>query len=283
MKLFSVTLLRLLSITVLFFALNPRLFGQDINDFLDKNYCTIQLRMNQFDPDRFNRSIVEQTYDIDWSKAESTIEFQNSSWKFQPKFQLTEDGKLDLEVKLLLVEGELPQSAPSIDFIFQKWSVENYVLLPGAAYNGNRFESRRIRYSPKLMDPRDYGPNNEAIVSDIPKLNNQEGPSRIQERSGSMTTPSLGFFSPSQGSSFWMLFPQANQWGDFGVNLEENRNRSKMTISLSSPVVREYYKYRIADNRYPTDDIPPNFKKGDEVNFKMQLQFFPSQNIAVAF
>lgn len=244
---------------------------------------TISLRMNQFDPDRFNRSVMEQGYEMNGKGEVQSIQFQNSVWSVNPSFEVQKDGVVDVKVTLQLVEGQLDHAAPSIDLTFDNWSVQNYVLLPGAAYNGNRFESRRIRYSPKLMDPRDYGPDQETIVSDVPRLNINEGPSKIQERSGSMTIPAAGFFSPSQQQGFWMLFPQANQWGDFGLSLEENKDRSKMTMSLTAPVVRETYKYRIADNRYPSDDVPPSFKPGDQVTFQFQLHTFPAENIQAIY
>jgi hypothetical protein len=103
------------------------------------------------------------------------------------------------------------------------------------------------------------------MVTDIPKLNDTVGVSRIQEISGDMASPSIGFFSPSQQKNYWLLTEQGNKWGDYGLGIEENASRTKASISITSPVVREEYTYKICDNRFPSWDKPANFKAGDEV------------------
>ena len=39
-------------------------------------------------------------------------------------------------------------------------------------------------------------------------------------------------------------------------------------LSISSPLVCELYKYRIADSKFPSDDKPANFSKGDNVSLQ---------------
>lgn len=82
-----------------------------------------------------------------------------------------------------------------------RWSADNYVLLPAVAYNGNKFESRRLRYSPKLYEVQDIGPDKPVIVTDILRLDKGDGFSRIQDRSGAFATPSVCFQSPLTGKA----------------------------------------------------------------------------------
>ena len=40
------------------------------------------------------------------------------------------------------------------------------------------------------------------VISDVPRLNVGDGPSEIQERSGAMSVPSIGFWDFQQKRSF---------------------------------------------------------------------------------
>jgi len=151
--------------------------------------------------------------------------------------------------------------------------------MPGAAYNGNRFESRRIRYSPKLLDSRDIGPEKPLIISDVPRLTINDGPSRIQERSGSMSVPAIGFQSDTLKTGFWLLTHQGTKFGDTGISIEESRDRKSAVISHTVPVVRENYQYSITDNQTASKDKAPDFKEGDEFTVRLRLYQFPSPDI----
>ncbi len=190
---------------------------------------------------------------------------------------------LDCEVTFTCVSGRLPNASVSVDLEFADWSVENYVLMPAAAYDGNRFLSRRLPYSPKLWFVEDIGPDKPIIVTDIPKLNERDGPSRIQERSGSMALPGIGFRSAAAGRGYWLLTDQGNSLGDYGLGIEENRDRSKATLSITAPLVRELYSYRICDMRAPSVDEPGNFQAGDDVTISFRLHVFPAPDVQSLF
>jgi len=181
------------------------------------------------------------------------------------------------------LRGELAQASVAVDFDFTDWSEENHVLLPAAAYNGNRFASRRIAYSPKLNDPRDIGPDQPTIVTDVPRLNAGDGPSRIQERSASLATPAMGFQSPATGRGFLLLTQYANELGDLGFGIEESLQRDRATLSVASPVVREVYNYRICDLQHPSQDQPHDFRGGDVVRFQVRLHAFDAPAVQSLF
>lgn len=189
----------------------------------------------------------------------------------------------DYYISFQLLEGEEKAANVGLRFSFVDWNEENYVLLPSAAYNGNRFDWRRISYSPKLLDPRDIKKDGEMIISDVPRLTKGKGLSRIQERSGSMSIPSFLFYSPIHNRSFALLTNQSNEWGDYGYTIEENYNRSKAVFSLRSPIVREHFKYNIADNMDVTPDKPADFNKGDKVDFYFRIYDFKSDSLSELF
>ena len=252
---------------------------QNLNSDLAAAGITIQARISTHDYDRFSTLTSEEIIKLDAKEVLSTI--GDAQWKIIPSwksFQKPLDG-YSLELLFILVKGKSDQTRLSLSLEDSNWAKDNYLLMPSAVYNGNRFDYRRIAYSPKILDSRDIGPDKPALVSDIPKLNFGDGPSRIQERSGGMATPSVGYFNKKSGKSIWMLFEQGNQLGDYGVNIEENRDRSKASFSITSPLVRELYKYRITDNRFPSPDRGADLKEGDSVRISCKIFLQNCQSI----
>ncbi|MDP2059352.1 MAG: hypothetical protein Q8J97_06425, partial [Flavobacteriaceae bacterium] len=248
---------------------------------MKKNNCQASVRMTCHDYNFFNRTESHKTFTVGNSGDNQEFEFQESIWQRNYQTVIPEDREdaLEVEFHFKLRNGKSPQTSVSIDLTFDNWSKSNYVLMPGSAYNGNRFESRRIRYSPKLLDSRDIGPEKPMIISDVPRLNINDGPSRIQERSGSMSVPAIGFHSDTTKTGFWLLTHQGTKFGDTGISIEESRDRKTAVISLTVPVVRENYQYTITDNQTASKDKAPDFKAGDEFTIKFRLYFFPSSEI----
>ncbi|MCC5932564.1 MAG: hypothetical protein JJU28_25185 [Cyclobacteriaceae bacterium] len=243
----------------------------------------LKVRFNQYDHDRHN--LLIHTLDVDLQEPASKVQFLESVWRVQTTIREVGDDHrgFDVSVNFICEKGEVSSASLSLEVEFDNWSADNFVLLPAAAYNGNRFPYRRIDYSPKLLDPRDIGPEIGTIVTDIPKLNHSKGPSRIQERTGGMSVPSAGFYAPNHGKVFWMFTRQGTHLGDSGIDIEENRERDKAYIRITAPVVRELYKYRIADNRWPSDDMPANFKTGDSLTLSMRLYGAEAENLQVLY
>ena len=252
-----------------------------LNDWLKNAHCQASLKIVQHDYNFFNRPEFHQTFAVGNPGESQEILFQEGVWQMNYQSVVPEDRKdaLEVEFRCKLIKGTAPQTSISIDFAFDNWSKSNYVLMPASAYNGNRFESRRIRYSPKLLDSRDIGPDKPMIISDVPRLNINDGPSRIQERSGSMSVPAIGFQSDVAKTGFWLLTHQGTKFGDSGISIEESRDRKSAVISLTVPVVRENYQYSIADNQTASKDKAPDFKAGDEFILKFRVYFFSSSEI----
>ncbi len=239
---------------------------------------TMRFAIQQYDFAHYNK-LTNRTIADSLNK----IETQTGNWDISITEKQIEAGTKEYKVVFRLEKGFEKSAAALVELEFDNWNRENYVLMPAAVYNGNRFESRRIAYSPKLNDYRDIGRDKPMIISDVPRLNIADGVSRIQERSGSMASPSIGFHSSVERYGFFLTCPQANQYGDYGMGIEENRCRSKAVISLTSPLVREIFKYQITDNQFPSDDKPRDFSAGDEVTFTFRTYVFKSERIQDLF
>lgn len=252
-----------------------------MTDWLASHGGTAIARLNQYDPDRFNLLVNHAKAALTDGSGE--LELSGSKWIVSMDCTPGADDAYECQVVFACVSGELSDASVAVDLTFRDWSVNNYVLMPASAYDGNRFRSRRIPYSPKLWFADDIGPNKPIIVTDIPKLNESDGPSRIQERSGSMALPSIGFRSAATGRGIWLVTDQGNSLGDYGIGIEENRDRCKATLSITSPVVRELYSYRICDMRHPSVDVPKDFKLGDEVRVAFRLHAFAAPDVQSLF
>lgn len=276
-KIFISTIIVLLIIKI---EATPQL-KHDLNDWLKNSNCLASVKLTQHDYNFFNRPTSFTVSPFYKQGSIQEMAFQKGIWQLNYQTSTPSDRQdaLEVEFHFKLLSGTSPQTSISIDFTFDNWSKSNYVLMPASAYDGNRFESRRIRYSPKLLDSRDIGPDKPTIISDVPRLNINDGPSRIQDRSGSMSVPSIGFQSDATKTGFWLLTHQGTKFGDTGISIEESRDRKSAVISLTIPVVRKNYQYSITDNQTASLDRAPDFQAGDEFTLKFRLYSFKATDI----
>lgn len=213
------------------------------------------------------------------------LKFRDTKWVVKTNvFKVPGNSKAnDVQIVFLCKDGHIDNTAVSVQMSFKDWSVNNYVLMPAAVYNGNRVESRKVSYPPFINDPRDTGVTKPQLISDVPRLNIHDGPSRIQQRTGDMSTPAIGFYAPSTKKSFWMLTPQATRLGDSGIDIEETADRDEAKISYTAPVVREKYRYSIADTHTKSTDMGATFNAGDSVILSFRIYNDDCNNIQGLF
>jgi hypothetical protein len=228
-------------------------------------------RFRQYDRERGNAVISDRAFDL--ADEQAQCEVGASTWLVRNA------GHGHIEFRC--VAGALPDASVAVEFVVCDWSPGAYLIVPGAVYRGNRFVSRRIPYSPKLFFPQDIGPDRPPVIADIPRLNIGAGVSRIQMRSGAAARPAVGFRAggDADGNACWLLTSQGNEWGDFGLDIEENRARTSLSISIVSPVVRELSSYRICDNAYPSEDTPVCYSAGDAVIVPARLHVFTAASL----
>ncbi|MCX7003053.1 MAG: hypothetical protein NTV22_07250, partial [bacterium] len=121
----------------------------------------------------------------------------------------------DLRISATLVAGIANGCGISACFAFDTWSPDNYVLLPGAAYNGNRFAARPLPYPP-ILQPADVGVDVPTIITDVPRLNDAAGPSRIQQLTRDVATPALAVYVPALAVAVFFFTDVRTRAGDRG-------------------------------------------------------------------
>ena len=256
--------------------------SQNWHNALASNQVKLHALISQYDPERYNLKIGSESLNL--LSGNNYLEFMGSKWQIDRLVKSIEGiDKYQIEVIFKCLSGEIEQAAVSVDFDFFGWSIDNYVLMPGAVYNGNRYPFVSMGYSPFFVSMNQMGPNKPIMLSDVPKLNFKDGYSCIQERSGSMTFPGIGFHAPGLQKGFWLCFEQGNSYGDYGVGIVENKGRDKATMSITSPLVREVYKYHMCTTQAPSYDQPANFKAGDEVVISFVVDFFESFSVQSLF
>lgn len=266
---------------MLFALISASAFSNNFLSRCKENGIALEARINQYDSGRDN--IILSRHAVNLTNENATTSFQNSTWNIKPLYTKEADNQYRVEVTFECLDGELAHSALSVDIVSQVWSIDNYVLFPGAVYNGNRYASVKTDYPPYPVEFRQMGPNKPILISDQPRLNINQGYSRIQLRSGCMSLPSVGYHSPEHQKGILIWFPQNTHLGDYGVDIEETSDRTKAYISLTAPVVRERYKYTGNNTSTQTTDKPVSFSKGDKLTIEFRVRLFESKNIQALY
>jgi hypothetical protein len=190
----------------------------------------------------------------------------------------------DVTVLFRAIDQIRQPTAFGIELFLNKWSIDNYVLMPAAAYNGNRFRSKPLKYPPLVQDPEDIGHDAPRVITDVPRLNINPGPSQIQQLTKDMATPAIGFYAPEQQKSFWLLTHQKTSLGESGIAIQENVGRTNASIVLVSPGVREKIRFSHENGMtHPSLDCGAMFKAGQEAVLKMRIYIQDCSTIQMLF
>lgn len=164
-------------------------------------------------------------------------EITGCRWEAQITAAAAGEGEgCDVAVEFRVISGVIESGAVGIRWEDAAWSTENYVLVPGAVYRGNRFSALERPYPPAA---RDIGQRRGALVcdiSDIPRLNEGEGSSHLDQTSLDAAVPGLGVYFPRAGECFLLLTRQLAERGFcHGYEVVENEDRSRAALYWSVP------------------------------------------------
>ena len=217
--------------------------------------------------------------------AHEEVPFAGATWRceYQTHAVSGRPDAVDLLVRFRAHEGEADGIGVSAALTFAGWSTENYVVMPAAAYGGNRFISCCLPYPPLVLDPDLRGVDAPTMITDVPRLNVAAGPSRVQLLAGDLTTPAVGFYAPRGQQGFWLLTEQGTHLGDSGIEIAENEERTEAAIRIGAPGMREETRYTICDMQRPCDDRGTHFSAGDEVCLRLRVYAFACPDIPALF
>ena len=249
---------------------------------LRENNFDIGLDMTQYDG--CCPSISKKWFLKDLNNGRN-ISFCNSDWQIDSEFsRIAENNEaLDGAIKLKNIKGALCNANVSVYIKVGNWSNENYVFMPAAIYNGNRFKVSEQTYPPILSEEGETGLDIPLTITDVPRLENSNGLSGIQLRAGDMSTPAVGFYDKQNKKGFFLLTTQNTPLGENGLGIEELHDKDCALISLSAPAVRHNYKYGMCTTREKSDDRGYDFQENEELSLKFRLHFFECESVVNFF
>ena len=226
---------------------------------------------------------LSKVVEVDKDTITNKVQFNDCEWKVSCKItpSTVSKGTYFGEATFSMTSGKMNNANVSINMKVQDWSTENYVLMPGAVYNGNRFRVVNKNYPPMLHEEDGIGVNMPITITDVPHLNINNGPSHIHLRSGDMSTPCLGIHSPKDNKGVIILFDHDTPFGYTGLKFFESEGRKSAEISIEVPAVREEM-YTMCST-CESDDIGYNFKAGDQITIHFNLYTFEAKDVSEVF
>lgn len=241
-----------------------------VDDFLESLHGDMQARVSRYADTRLD-SVREF--------EDGGLKDDSSEWScVVTGSPAGEADSLDVTARFRLEKGTAPSSAVSVAFGFGRWSTENYVLVPAAVYNGNRYRAIGNAYNPEYPLDMFYNPELPLTMSDNPRLALAKGePSRIELQTGSASTPAVCFYSPELQRAFILLTDQGTRLGNSGIVIEENEDRTRASIEIGAPAVRTLAAG--FGGFFPSGDRAADWKAGDELCLRFRLFAFPAHSI----
>lgn len=138
-----------------------------------------------------------------------------------------------------LKKGTARDVSFSVDFQFDNWTPENYVFVPSIVYDGNRFAVKDINYPPFWYDKSEWRLDMPTTTTVQPTLGTKGEQGKIELTSGNASTPLMAFFSKRDKQAWMIQTNQGNNLGDYGLSIEERKNREEAVFSIQAPVMRE--------------------------------------------
>ena len=226
--------------------------------------------------------------------ANGEMSTSSTKWNCAVRTQSIADEKdaLDVMVTFKLSEGVAKSAGVAVAFDFADWSTNNYVLIPAAVYNGNRYRTVGRGYATGL-DPGDYYRKDLPLTQTVvPRLEVETGrPSKLEVNSCNVTTPGICVFDRKARRGFIVLAEQAGRDAqenflckpangellDNAFAVEESADRSHATMVVSAPGVRESKPEFIGFSASPDRGIA--MKAGDVVRLKLRVYSFEAPDI----
>ncbi len=211
--------------------------------------------------------------------GEGILKTGNEIWKYSiASLQQIKKDAIKLDVRFTLEKGDANAASAAVSFDFSGWKTENYTMIPGVVYDGNRFPMLKSGYMPPYLPFMYLNKNLPLTFSDDPHLALHRGDSSaIALLTWNSSTPALTFFSPGKQEGFIVLMEPKTKWGTTGMFVEENADRTKAVFSITAPGVRKYAA-GFGDFR-ESDDRAHAWHAGDKVDIQLYVYTFPAGNI----
>jgi len=138
-----------------------------------------------------------------------------------------------------VVQGNAEQIALGIATSFKAWSSNNFVMLPGAVYDGNRFEVKKCGWPGFWTDVKEWKIDMPTTINgNDPTLGKGNVPGKILLNTGHVSTPLMAVHSASRHAGWMILTNQGSRLGNHGLVVEEDARSKTAIFTVTVPSVR---------------------------------------------
>jgi hypothetical protein len=198
-------------------------------------------------------------------------------WHVESTGNAQEPGGARWSCRAEVVAGSAAAVAMGAELRVEDWSRECHLLVPGAVYGGNRFESVPVPYSPRYPAAR-TGPDAPALVADIPRLSIRGEATVLAWKSGEAALPALGWFDPRKRCATLLLVPQSVDEPETGFFCEENGSGDSLSVRVMSPSVRPR-RYRHMHAAAASGDVGIDLAEGQSLALTVCVWTFPAEDV----
>lgn len=176
-----------------------------------------------------------------------------------------------------VAKGHSEGIAVGAEWLVADWSRGCHLLVPGAVYAGNRFESVPVNYSPRYPAEQ-AGPQAPLLVADIARLSNRGEAATIAWKSGEAASPVVAWFDPRTRRATLLLVPQATDGPETGFLCEENAVGDCLRLRVMTPGVRPQ-RYRHMQRAVASDDRGATLVAGESLGLTLRVWTFPAEEV----
>lgn len=218
-------------------------------------------------------------------RAAYGVEFAGARWSLQLELRPAEDREdaVDGLLTCRVLGGCAESVNAGLNWRINDWSPEHYLLLPAAAYNGNRFPAKFMSYPPIVSDPAALDPQSAPYVSNVPRLElGGEAPSGLHLLTGDETTPCVAVYDPCRKQAAILLTTQGGLHGNHGLQVVETPNRRQAIVRLETPGVRAH-SYTMLNPRSPSPDRGVTLTVDDKLEVRFRFFAFQAPELQSLF
>lgn len=203
-----------------------------------------------------------------------TVTCKESEWQLQYRIIDCEEH----ELSITLTRPERAFCYYEIIIPYAGHSIDDYLVLPAAVYQSNRFESRSVPYPPMLEADVYATHPDTAFITDVPRFDMDGLQSTISLCSGDLGTTVAAWFSPQENYMGMVQFPHMVAGRYTGCKAEEDLQEKAFQLTLQIPCMREkvYTSCRVNDH---SDDFPFEVRRGEAILIPFGLREEPCTSI----
>jgi hypothetical protein len=207
--------------------------------------------------------------------------FGGAEWETVLRSRSVSSDAVEHSIEARVTSGVGRSCAAGFSIAVPGWRRDHYLLVPGVVYAGNRFEIRRMPYSPRPLAD-DCRRDCPTLVTDIPRLNFGEGPSRIRLLAGGMSQPAVAAFDPATRRGWIVLAPSHSDAFEVGFEFLESDDRREAELRVTVPGVRER-RYRHMNADAESSDRAADVPTGGSLRLAIRVHEFDCPDVQALF